>query len=330
MLARLGGALDAYDAMAGAKAAEPEPAFGPSPLTAELPLVGRKSKAKALGSAEYTTDAGFRGAVEKRLAQARTPIDLDAPSVGGLSAVGSKSSHPLRATPMRLRRTGGFGFAPIEEPGYGYRGDDIPIMEPPVHPSNEEAAPLDHDALRARARAAGKLAVFNTLGPYTVEFIDAPPILISDRFDPAGRAYHSYDQIEALHIGPYTDEDVALAWEALLTHPVNGAVGPISEDDISEVRDPYTDAYVGLVNHEIYEQALTVINRTLPGHLFDDGEVQRTLILTDRGIDIYILEIGNNNDWLAILDDLNEPLAPPVWRIENENVRSYFKRRRRQ
>ncbi len=136
--------------MAGAKAAEPEPAFGPSPLTAELPLVGRKSKAKALGSAEYTTDAGFRGAVEKRLAQARTPIDLDAPLMTNASSQGRASDDPFARSMARLDKPADHAAAPDKSPTLTTRAETVATPAPTK--THQSSAASDRAAKRMDAK----------------------------------------------------------------------------------------------------------------------------------------------------------------------------------
>lgn len=75
-------------------------------------------------------------------------------------------------------------------------------------------------------------------------------------------------------------------------------------------------ASAGEVVHHVFPEALTIVNTTLPGHIFYPGNVFRTVV--QEGNDIYVVTHGyGTGDYKNIM----ETFAKPLWADVDQEIR---------
>lgn len=105
------------------------------------------------------------------------------------------------------------------------------------------------------------------------------------------------------------------AFEALRYHAVPNQTGRIfNTGDISNIRGPFREfpvASAGEVVHYVFPDAFTIVNTTLPGHIFYPGNVFRTIV--QEGNDIYVVTHGyGTDDYKNIMETFAQPLRHEV------------------
>ena len=147
----------------------------------------------------------------------------------------------------------------------------------------------------------------NSLGssdPNTV-LSDAPPSWADGRepnlgnFGPDKPGYHDYT------VGPTlvctskiecTPQEM-VDWLSRYAYPGQDPSKPVVNDGTYDVYDPRTDLYAGKIRTVVSPDGLTVINRTLKGHIFFDGQIARHAVQAPNGSWFMTTHgIGNNEN----------------------------------
>jgi hypothetical protein len=111
---------------------------------------------------------------------------------------------------------------------------------------------------------------------------------------------------------------VEAAFEALRHH-----AAPFQERRVSKTGD-VTDILGrvgGRVSHFVFPEHLTIVNTTLPGHVFDPGNVSRKIV--QKGDDIYVVTQGYGTGFFR---NENEKLSPYLWELVDSGIRSRLNR----
>jgi len=100
---------------------------------------------------------------------------------------------------------------------------------------------------------------------------------------------------------------------------------PVEHDERYRVYIPDTDVYVGSIRTEVLDNGLTVINRTLPGHMFYDGMVERRATQTiDGAWQVTTRGIGNNVE--PGMNGINQVFGPGIFDGLDRQMRANIER----
>jgi hypothetical protein len=118
---------------------------------------------------------------------------------------------------------------------------------------------------------------------------------------------------------PGCTEDAAYA--ALLRFGVPGdpkAGVTIHDEDRREVT--FLGVKAGQVTVFLEPETKTLINRTLPGHIFHDGIVQRQIVTEGNTVYVRHYGVGDNSSWNTA--SVNTNMGPPVFRESIQHMRN--------
>lgn len=142
-------------------------------------------------------------------------------------------------------------------------------------------------------------------------------------YDAGHPRYHEYEHIGVLHRGPV---DADKMWEAFRRHPAPGGDGqPVSTGDETYV-SVAGGIVQGTVTHTVRDSDQTIVNTTKPDHTLHDGQVQRSLIITDQGAFVYTTGRGINSN--AVTQAMNSsPVGVNMtWGGINNDVAAEYQR----
>lgn len=95
---------------------------------------------------------------------------------------------------------------------------------------------------------------------------------------------------------------------------------PVLNNSINPVYDPILGEYMGRVVTTISEDGLTVTNTTLPGHIFYDGKIVRSVTWNDDG-SWSVTTHGYGNNEIPGANHMNQTFGPDVFGIMDERMR---------
>jgi hypothetical protein len=96
---------------------------------------------------------------------------------------------------------------------------------------------------------------------------------------------------------------------------------PVMSDTIYKVFIPGTDIYVGDIRTTITDDGLTIINRTQPGHIFFDGEVERRATQAIDGA-WYVTTRGIGNNVEPGMNVVNQIFGPGIFNGLDQQMRA--------
>lgn len=105
-----------------------------------------------------------------------------------------------------------------------------------------------------------------------------------------------------------------MAFEALRHHAAPLQLSRISKD--GDITDIPLGPLGGKVEHFIFPEHLTIVNTTLPKHIFHPGNVFRRVV--QEGDDIYIVSKGYGT---GNFPDFNKAISIPTWYVTDQSIR---------
>jgi hypothetical protein len=107
---------------------------------------------------------------------------------------------------------------------------------------------------------------------------------------------------------------------ARFAYPGQDPAHPVVNSKIYDVYDPRTGIYAGPVQVWVSPDGLTIINRTLKGHILFDGQILRHVQQDDRGA-WFITTHGIGNNENSAMAFANVAQGPPIFRLMDQHLR---------
>jgi RHS repeat-associated protein len=142
----------------------------------------------------------------------------------------------------------------------------------------------------------------------------------SRNYDPSDPNYHKFDFTESVCSFNEAGCTVARGMDALLLFAAPGQDVPAFTGHTLNALDPiWTGGSAGPIYQDVSPDGLSVTNATLQGHMFDQGYITRSLVITDQGIFINTVGEGTGPD-----PTFNGIMGPAAFQWLNREMRAYM------
>lgn len=149
------------------------------------------------------------------------------------------------------------------------------------------------------------------------------------RYSPALSGFHEYNEANFVCPAEYQCSTEFIVDElSRHAYPGQDPNIPATDGSHNEVYDPDYGFPGGTVKTTISSDGLTLVNRTLPGHVFHDGIIiRRATRLPNGAWSINIRGVGNNET--VGMDYINQTQGPRIFRRVDEKMRESIQKRLR-